>query len=66
MMFVIFLIFCLRTSNSMPLLEQLKTLTVSVQNCHLEIGGETGSYVSIVKLHGKVFFDIKLCFYFNL
>lgn len=50
----------------MPLLEQLKTLTVSVQNCHLEIGGETGSYVSIIKLHGKVFFDIKLCFYFNL
>lgn len=50
----------------MPLLEQLKTLTVSLQNCSLEMGGEGGSYVSIIKLHGMVFFDIKLWFYFNL
>lgn len=58
--------YCLRTSNSMPLVEQLKTLTVSLQNCPLEIGAETGSYVSIINLCGMVFSDIKLWFYFNL
>lgn len=50
----------------MPLLEQLKTLTVSLQNCLIDIGGKTGRYVSNIKLHGMVFSDMKLRFHFNL
>lgn len=50
----------------MPLLEQLKTLTVSLQNGHLEIGGKAGRYVSNIKLRGMIFSDMKLRFHFSL
>jgi len=43
----------------MPLLEQLKTLTGSLQNCFLEIGSECGSCFND-KIYGMVFYDIEL------